>query len=138
MPLAGARARGRGGSRRGHDGRSADGRCARSKGSGGVQPGAALAGPIERPNRRPTWTGPRENDRNIGWSRALLAAVRPFTRGGSYLNFPGLGEEHDALLREAHGDNYERLVALKTKYDPSNLFRMNLNIQPARSASAPR
>jgi FAD/FMN-containing dehydrogenase len=78
-----------------------------------------------------TWTDSRENDRNIEWARGVLAAVRPFSRGGSYLNFPGFGEEKDALLREAYGENYDRLVALKTKYDRSNLFRMNLNIPPS-------
>jgi FAD/FMN-containing dehydrogenase len=77
-----------------------------------------------------TWTEPRDNDRNIEWARGVLAAVRPFSRGGLYLNFPGFGEEKQAMLREAYGDNYERLVALKTQYDPGNLFSMNLNIQP--------
>jgi FAD/FMN-containing dehydrogenase len=51
--------------------------------------------------------------------------------GGLYLNFPGLGEEKDELVRAGYGVNYDRLVELKTKYDPENLFRMNLNIAPA-------
>lgn len=50
--------------------------------------------------------------------------------GGLYLNFPGLGEEKDELVRAGYGVNYERLTALKAKYDPANLFRMNLNIPP--------
>ena len=50
---------------------------------------------------------------------------------GLYLNFPGLGEEGEKLVRSAVGSaNYERLVVLKNKYDPSNLFRTNLNIKP--------
>jgi hypothetical protein len=57
--------------------------------------------------------------------------MQRFGQGGLYLNFAGLGEEQETLLRAAYGGNYERLVALKTKYDPSNLFRMNQNIAPA-------
>jgi FAD/FMN-containing dehydrogenase len=51
--------------------------------------------------------------------------------GGVYLNFPGFGEEKEALVRAGHGENYERLASLKAKYDPANLFRMNMNIPPA-------
>src|SRR5690606_2524447 len=78
-----------------------------------------------------SWTEPGENDRNIQWARDLVAAMRPFSRGGMYLNFPGMGEEKEAMLRDAYGaENYDRLAALKREYDPGNLFRMNLNIQP--------
>ena len=51
--------------------------------------------------------------------------------GGVYLNFPGLGEENEELVRAGYGVNYDRLTELKAKYDPTNLFRMNLNIKPA-------
>ncbi len=47
-----------------------------------------------------------------------------------YLNFPGFLEEGQEMMREAYGGNYERLAALKTEYDPSNLFRLNQNIKP--------
>ena len=50
-------------------------------------------------------------------------------------NFAGFGEEKEALLRDAYGANYDRLVALKGTYDPGNLFRMNLNIPPAAAAA---
>jgi FAD/FMN-containing dehydrogenase len=51
--------------------------------------------------------------------------------GRIYLNFPGLGEEGERLLRDSFGPNYVRLQAIKRKYDPGNLFRFNQNIQPA-------
>ena len=56
--------------------------------------------------------------------------------GSLYLNFAGFGEEKEAMLRDAYGQNYDRLVALKTRYDPGNLFRMNLNIPPAASVAS--
>lgn len=84
-----------------------------------------------------TWIDPQQNDRYIQWARDLLAALQPFSRGGLYLNFPGFGEEKEAMLRASYGSNYDRLAGLKTQYDPGNLFRMNLNIRPAdMSASA--
>ena len=54
-----------------------------------------------------------------------------YSTGSVYLNFPGLGEEEDDLARAGYGANYERLAELKAKYDPENLFRMNINIPPA-------
>ncbi len=59
--------------------------------------------------------------------------MKRFSRGGVYLNFPGLGKEGETMLRASYGDtNYDRLVELKTKYDPTNLFRLNQNIPPAK------
>jgi FAD/FMN-containing dehydrogenase len=78
-----------------------------------------------------SWEDPATNDANIAWSRDALTAMQPYSRGGSYLNFPGFGEEKEAMLRAAFGPNYDRLAALKHRYDPTNLFRMNLNIKPA-------
>lgn len=78
-----------------------------------------------------TWTDAAENEKNIQWARTLVAAMKPFSRGGLYLNFAGFGEEKEAMLKDAYGANYDRLVAIKTQYDPENLFRMNLNIRPA-------
>jgi FAD/FMN-containing dehydrogenase len=57
--------------------------------------------------------------------------VERYSTGSVYLNFPGLGEEEDNLARAGYGANYERLAELKAKYDPENLFRMNINIPPA-------
>jgi FAD/FMN-containing dehydrogenase len=77
-----------------------------------------------------SWTEPMTSDENIAWARESLAAMQPFSKGGSYLNFPGFGEEKEAMLRASYGANYDRLVALKTKYDPGNVFCVNLNIPP--------
>jgi FAD/FMN-containing dehydrogenase len=76
------------------------------------------------------WSDPADAERNIDWARSSWAAVRKYSDGGLYLNFPGFGEEGEALVRAAYGDNYERLVAVKNRYDPTNLFRINQNIKP--------
>jgi FAD/FMN-containing dehydrogenase len=78
-----------------------------------------------------SWTDPAQNDEAIAWAREVWDAMEPYTTGAVYLNFPGLGEEKDDLARAGYGENYDRLVALKTEYDPENLFRMNINIPPA-------
>ena len=57
-------------------------------------------------------------------------ATERYSTGSVYLNFPGLGEAEDNLARAGYGTNYERLAELKAKYDPDNLFRMNINIPP--------
>jgi FAD/FMN-containing dehydrogenase len=64
------------------------------------------------------------------WARDYWAAVHPFNLPGAYTNFMG-DDEGDARVRAAYGENYARLAALKAKYDPGNLFRVNQNIQPA-------
>jgi FAD/FMN-containing dehydrogenase len=81
-----------------------------------------------------TWTDSADTERNIAWTRAAWADMRRFGSGGLYLNFAGFGEEKEALVRASYGANYERLVALKTTYDPTNLFRMNQNIAPKRNS----
>jgi FAD/FMN-containing dehydrogenase len=73
---------------------------------------------------------PREDEANIAWARGCYADMRRFSGGGVYLNFPGFLEEGQGLMRDAYGENYERLVALKNEYDPANLFRLNQNIEP--------
>ena len=59
-----------------------------------------------------------------------MDALRPWTVGKAPPNFIG-GDESEARLRASYGDaKYERLVALKTEYDPENVFRLNQNIPP--------
>ncbi|WP_427307403.1 BBE domain-containing protein [Cupriavidus sp. H39] len=62
------------------------------------------------------------------WARAMWQAVRPFSTGGVYAN--NLGDEGKDRVRAAYGENYARLVAIKRKYDPDNVFRLNQNIDP--------
>lgn len=76
------------------------------------------------------WDDPKETEDVVAYSQAYLAEMDPFSSEGSYVNFAGLGEEGEALVRAAYGVNYDRLVALKNKYDPTNLFRLNQNIKP--------
>ena len=64
------------------------------------------------------------------WARDYWEAVHPFDLDGAYPNFM-MDDEGEARLKATYGDNYPRLAALKKKYDPGNLFRVNLNIRPA-------
>lgn len=77
-----------------------------------------------------TWLDPSESDDQIAWTRSFWSDMQRFSSGKIYLNHPGFGEEDD-LVKKVYGDNYERLVALKDKYDPDNLFHMNQNIKPS-------
>lgn len=63
------------------------------------------------------------------WARGSWAKIEPLTHG-RYVNYAS-GEDHDSRMAAAYGDNYPRLVALKKRYDPNNLFRLNANIKPA-------
>jgi len=76
------------------------------------------------------WEEPRDDEANVAWTREVVEDMRRFSDGGMYLNFPGFLEEGQDMVREAYGENYERLVALKNRYDPANLFRVNQNIKP--------
>ncbi|NTU82954.1 MAG: FAD-linked oxidase, partial [Chloroflexales bacterium] len=82
------------------------------------------------------WDHPADDAANIGWLRALLADVEPFSDGGRYLNFAGFHEEGAAMVSSAYGPQYARLAALKARYDPSNLFRLNQNIAPGERPEA--
>ena len=74
------------------------------------------------------WTELADTHRNIDWTRDLFAKWEPHLARAAYVN--DLGEEGEDRARSAYGDNYLRLAALKTQYDPRNLFRLNQNIQP--------
>ncbi|SDL89839.1 FAD/FMN-containing dehydrogenase [Modicisalibacter muralis] len=77
------------------------------------------------------WSDPGEDTANIAWARDGWTASERFGHHGRvYLNFPGHGEDGAALTRTSFGSNYQRLVEIKTKYDPENRFRFNQNIAP--------
>jgi FAD/FMN-containing dehydrogenase/pimeloyl-ACP methyl ester carboxylesterase len=72
---------------------------------------------------------PRE-DEYRRWVRDGGESMRPFSTGASYINFQ-TGDEDGARIRASYGANYDRLVALKRRYDPRNVFRSNRNVPPA-------
>lgn len=75
------------------------------------------------------WMDHGATDRCIAWARETYAAMDPFAAAGRYVNYLGDDEEGDPVAA-AYGPNYERLRALKAKYDPENFFHMNQNIRP--------
>ena len=78
------------------------------------------------------WLDASDSEKNKKWTRECWEAVRPFLVAGSYGNY--VADEGDVIAREAYGSNYDRLVALKNKYDPTNFFRMNHNVKPSEVA----
>ena len=74
-----------------------------------------------------------DDERLIAATRTFCDAMRPFSTGAAYLNFTP-----EDRVRDAYGaEKYRRLVALKDRYDPGNLFRLNANITPSLAAGAP-
>jgi FAD/FMN-containing dehydrogenase len=74
------------------------------------------------------WADPADSEAHIAWAREAWAALAPLATDGVYVN--NLGVEGHDRVQAAYGDNYSRLVALKTAYDPDNFFRLNQNIPP--------
>ena len=74
------------------------------------------------------WTDPVETEERIAWVRRLWDAVQPYTGNMVYVN--NLGEEGEGQVKAAYGNNYDRLVDLKNKYDPRNFFSLNQNVKP--------
>jgi FAD/FMN-containing dehydrogenase len=72
---------------------------------------------------------PEDAEKNIQWARDTSNAMRPFMSGGAYVNYLGADASQEAV-RMAYGPAYARLVALKDRYDPHNVFRLNQNIRP--------
>lgn len=80
------------------------------------------------------WTDPAHDEANRQWAREVSDAMQPFAHG-HYVNQVGSeAEEGTDRIRAAYGDNWDRLVALKAKYDPLNLLRHNQNIRPHAAA----
>jgi FAD/FMN-containing dehydrogenase len=69
------------------------------------------------------------NKEIISWTKEYWEAVHPYSAAGAYVNF--MMDEGEERVKATYGDNYARLVKIKNKYDPNNLFRVNQNIKPA-------
>ena len=77
------------------------------------------------------WGEASQDEACIGWAREFFSRMAPHATGGVYVNFMP-EDEAQRVSRGAYGPNYERLSRLKARYDPSNLFRRNQNIQPSQ------
>jgi FAD/FMN-containing dehydrogenase len=76
------------------------------------------------------WSDPRDDERVRAWARQAFEEAAPHATGSGYVNF--LTEDEAERVSASYGANYARLQAVKQRFDPGNLFRMNLNIAPAR------
>jgi FAD/FMN-containing dehydrogenase len=78
------------------------------------------------------WQDPTLDQEHIGWARETAAALEPWSlAGGGYVNYMQADEPIERV-RAAFGDQaFDRLRALKTRYDPENVLRRNQNIPPA-------
>jgi hypothetical protein len=82
------------------------------------------------------WADPAEQAEHVSWARELEAAMLPWTTERIYLNF--IEDEGEERVRSAFDpETYRRLVALKDKYDPTNVFCLNQNIKPSRGLTQP-
>ena len=76
------------------------------------------------------WLDPRQTDACIGWARESYAAIQPFVGPRRYVNYFSDDDTADTALSAAYGPNLARLRRLKSKYDPKNVFHLNVNIRP--------
>jgi len=74
------------------------------------------------------WPDPSRNEANIAWVRDYYDATAPHSEEGGYINF--MAEDDQGRIRANYKGNYDRLVDIKRKYDPDNLFHLNQNIRP--------
>ena len=68
-------------------------------------------------------------DNLIRWGKEYWNAIHPYSAGGAYINFL-MEEEGEDRIKATYGDHYKKLAAIKARYDPHNLFRVNQNIKP--------
>lgn len=74
------------------------------------------------------WEEPERTDANIAWARAVFEDMHQCSRGRPSFNFPGVDDDMTSFVSAAFAAQYERLVRVKRKYDPANVFRVNQNI----------
>jgi hypothetical protein len=79
------------------------------------------------------WTDPAGDDANIRWARDVWTAAQPFVLPSVYTNHMTTDESEDRIRAAYGAGKYEKLAALKAKYDPTNFFRSNHNVAPQRS-----
>jgi len=75
-----------------------------------------------------SWIEPRDGDRAVSWVNDCWKTLQPLSGNKAYVNYLSADDEQSVV--SAYGANYERLAALKSKYDPSNFFHLNRNIRP--------
>lgn len=75
------------------------------------------------------WPDPKQNEANTRWVREYYKAIGPFSEEGGYTNFAA-ADDMDRV-RASYGDGYDRLISIKSKFDPGNVFRFNQNIVPS-------
>jgi FAD/FMN-containing dehydrogenase len=80
------------------------------------------------------WPDAADAARHVAWTRAFAEAMTPFKSGAYLLNF--LGDEEEGAIRAAFGANYDRLAAVKARYDPTNFFSVNQNVVPKAAHAA--
>ena len=74
------------------------------------------------------WDEAADDEKGIGWAREFFKASAPYASAGAYVNF--MTAEEGGRVAAAYGSNYERLVEIKRRYDPENVFHFNQNIKP--------
>src|SRR5262249_14866111 len=80
------------------------------------------------------WQSPQQDDECIRWSRAFFNAAAPYASGGAYTNF--MTADEDERVATAYGANYARLLEIKQRYDPENIFHLNQNIRASKQVVA--
>ena len=81
-----------------------------------------------------SWIDPALDDEHIAWARQTAAAIEPWSFSGGYANYMQADEPLDRVRAAFGPDSFERLRALKTRYDPGNVLHRNQNIPPIRSS----
>ncbi len=82
-----------------------------------------------------SWSDAYADTGNISWVRGLFNQLRPAMKPGVYVNFMS-GDEQERVP-EAYHERWERMVAVKSQYDPSNFFRLNQNVIPRKPSAYP-
>ncbi|MGD8792904.1 MAG: FAD-binding oxidoreductase [Anaerolineae bacterium] len=76
------------------------------------------------------WENPADNEQQIQWTRDFWREVQQFSTGGAYVNFMSADEGQERVKAGYGAEKYERLVEVKSRYDPNNFFRINQNVKP--------